>query len=62
VEICWLGVEILRKPKKCDFWCDFCRFGFVSLGGPSGDVGGCSGDDVWVDFAASGGLEVEKSK
>ena len=39
-----VGVEILKKPKKVDFWFDFRRFWFVSLGVPSGDVGVCSGD------------------
>jgi hypothetical protein len=48
-------VEIWRKPKKVENWCDFRRFGFVSLGVPSGDVGGCSGDDGGVDFAAGSG-------
>ena len=33
-----LGVEILKKPKKVDFWFDFRCFGFISLGVPSGDV------------------------
>ena len=58
-EIRCLEVEILKKPKKCDFWCDFRSFGFVSIGVPSGDVGGCSGGGRGVDLAALGGLWVK---
>jgi len=47
-----LDVEILKKPKKCEIWFDFRRFGFVSIGVPSGDVGECSGGDGGVDLAA----------
>jgi hypothetical protein len=59
---CCLGVEILKNPKKPDFGFAFRRFGFVSLGVPFGDVGGCSGDDGGVDLAARRGLGVKKSK
>ena len=45
-------MEIWEKPKKCDFWFDFCRFGFVSIGVPSVSVGGCSGDGRGVYLAA----------
>lgn len=57
-----LGMEIVEKPKKCDFWCDFRSFESFSIGVPSGNVGGCSGDDGGVYFAAGGGLGVKKSK
>ena len=55
-------MEILEKPKKHDFWCDFRCFGFDSIVVPSGDVGGCSGGGKGVDSAARSCLEVKKSK
>ena len=47
-----LGVEIWKKPKKHEIWFDFRRFGFVSIGVPSVDVGGCSGGGKGVGLAA----------
>ena len=47
-----LEVEIWKEPKKCEFWFDFCRFGFVSIRVPSVGVGGCSGGDRGVGLAA----------
>jgi hypothetical protein len=33
-----LVMEILKKSKKHEIWCDFRCFGFVSIGVPSEDV------------------------
>jgi hypothetical protein len=62
VEIRCQEGEILKKPKKHDFWFDFRCFGFVSIGASSGDVGGCSQGGINVDLAASWGLEVKNAK
>ena len=47
-----LEVEIWKELKKCEFWFDFRRFGFVSIGVPSVSVGGCSGGGRGVSLAA----------
>ena len=47
-----LEVEIWEKPKKCEFWFDFRRFGFISIRVPSVGVGGCSGDGRGIYLAA----------
>ena len=48
-------VEILKKPKNAKNAVAFCRFGLVSSGVPSGDVGGCYEGGRGVDFAAGWG-------
>ena len=43
---CFLGgiLKNANEAKNGEVGLVFCRFVFVSLGVPSGDVGGCSGD------------------
>ena len=53
---------MVETEKKYEIWFDFHRFGFVSIGVPSGDVGGCSGGGGGVDLAALWGLVVKKLK